>query len=38
MSYKDEANEQQYGSVFIKSHYRIGSLLEAKGWIGNILG
>ena len=38
MSFKDKSSKQNYGSVIIKSHYRIVTLLEAKGWTGNILG
>jgi len=38
MSFKDKESKQNYGSIIIKSHYRIGTLLEAKGWAGNIFG
>jgi hypothetical protein len=38
MSFKDKASKQNYGSLIIKSHYHIGTLSEAKGWTGNILG
>jgi hypothetical protein len=38
MSFKDKTSKQNYGSIIIKSRYRTGTLLEAKGWTGNILG
>lgn len=38
MSFKGKASKQNYGFIIIKSRYRTGTLLEAKGWTENILG